>query len=73
MVDSTKETVKRRISKKDWDSVEEYIQDELKVRESSNARKRQTKIWKEVDRQVHMEGQSRTSRDKNADGDWRNS
>ena len=73
MVDSTKETVKRRISKKDWDSVEEYIQDELKVRENSNARKRQTKIWKEVDRQVHMEGQSRTSRDKNADGDWRNS
>jgi len=73
LVDTAKETVKKRITRKDWNSVEEFIQDELKTREGSDARKRQSRIWKEVDRQVHMEGLSRSSRDKNADGDWRNS
>jgi hypothetical protein len=64
--------VKKRITKKDWDSVQQFILDELESRKGSNARKRQSRIWKEVDRQVYMEGVSRVQRDKNATADWRN-
>ena len=66
------DTVKKRITKKDWDSVQQYILDELNAREMSKARKRQSNIWKEVDRQVYMQGVSRTGKDKNASPDWRN-
>ncbi|GAH03977.1 unnamed protein product, partial [marine sediment metagenome] len=61
------------IPKKDWASVEQFILDELKTRDASKSRQRQMKIWKEVDRQVYMEGVSRVKNDKNAVIDWRSS
>jgi hypothetical protein len=67
-----KETVKKRITKKDWHSVEQFIQDELKTREASKQRKSHSSIWREVDRQVAMESMSRNPQDKNADTNWRN-
>jgi len=63
--------IKRRITKKDWNSVESFITDELDKRKSSKFRKRHEAIWKEVDRQVSMESLSRIKRDK-SETDWRN-
>lgn len=63
---------RRRITKKDWNNIEQFITDELDTRKGSKARKRHTKIWKEVDRQVAMEGMSRVARDRDAQTDWRN-
>ena len=66
------DTVKKRITRKDWDTIEQFILDEMETRKRSKARRRQTTIWKEVDRQVYMESMSRTKRDKNDPIDWRN-
>ena len=66
------ETVRKRITKNDWRSVEEFIQDELKTREASKRRKNHAAIWKEVDRQVAMQSMSRNPQDNNADTNWRN-
>jgi hypothetical protein len=59
--------------KRDWDSVTEFIQDEMKSRETSKFRRKHERIWKEVDRQVSMEPLSRSPRDKRQESDWRNS
>jgi len=61
----------KRIQKKDWDSIEQFINDELAVRERNEFRKKHEKIWKEVDRQVAMESMSRISKS-GKDNDWRN-
>ena len=63
---------KKRITKKDWKNVEDFITDELSTREGSKARKRHSKIWEVVDRQVAMEPMSRVKRDPKAQADWRN-
>jgi len=62
----------KRITKNDWRAIEEYVQDELQTRERSEYRKRQEKIWTEVDRQVYMESMSRIPKNQKAEGDWRN-
>jgi len=61
----------KRIQKKDWDNIEQFVQDELSKREGSEFRKKHQNIWKEVDRQVSMESMSRTPKN-NKETDWRN-
>ena len=61
----------KRIQKKDWDAIEQYIKDELAKREGSDFRKRHENIWKVVDRQVAMESMTRVARD-GKETDWRN-
>jgi hypothetical protein len=64
--------IKRRIDKKDWQSVTQFILDEVKTRKASKYRIRQERIWKEVDRQVAMDAPSRAPNDPEASNDWRN-
>ena len=54
---------KRRIQSKDWNSVASYVRTQLKIRESSEFRKRHELIWKEVDRQVSMQPLTRSGKD----------
>ena len=62
----------KRISKNDWASVEHYILAEMDKRERCEFRKKNEKIWKEVDRQVAMESMSRIPKNHRQDMDWRN-
>ena len=63
---------KRRISQKDWSSVQEFIIQEKKSREKDKFRKVHEDIWREVDRQVKMEPAGVSKKDINDDGDWHN-
>ena len=54
---------KRKITKKDWKTVEQFVKDELHDRETSDFRKSNEKKWKEVDRQLRMEPLQRVSVD----------
>lgn len=53
----------RKISKKDWESVERFVKDELSRRKTSEFRKSAEERWKEVDRQLRMTPLSRISVD----------
>lgn len=62
--------VKRRsISRKDWESVESFLKDELKKRRTSTFRTDHETIWREVDRQVAMKPMRRIVANK-AVNDW---
>jgi len=63
---------KRRISKKDWDSVQEYVKKEKKIRENDRYRKEHEAIWREVDRQISMQPVSASKKDIKDNGDWHN-
>ena len=45
----------RKITKKDWKTVEEFVKSELKSRETSEFRKKHEEQWREVDRQKVMD------------------
>ena len=62
----------KKITKKDWAQIEQFITDELETRKRSEFRTKHERIWKEVDRQVHMEPLQRIARDRKITGDWRN-
>jgi len=69
LVDQVK---KRRISKKDWDTVQEFVLAEFKRREQDSFRKEHEAVWKEVDRQVAMQPIGSSRKDPKDDGDWHN-
>jgi len=63
----------RRITAKDFDEVEAFINDEMQSRESNNFRKDVEPIWKEVDRQIRMKAPQRVSIDgKKIPATWHN-
>lgn len=62
----------KKIMKKDWQAIEQYVQDELATRKGSSFRTKHERIWKEVDRQVSMEPMSRVSKNGKNNDDWRN-
>jgi len=67
------EPKKRRISSKDWDEVESFVNDELDKREKSEFRREHEKIWKEVDRQLQMREMKRVTADgKPVKWSWQN-
>ncbi len=49
---------KRKISSKDWVSVEEFIKKELDKRKGDDFRKYHEQVWTEVDRQIAMKPQT---------------
>ena len=51
----------RKISKKDWNKVEEYVQSIYDERKSSSFRKAHEEKWTEIDRQIKMEPMERLS------------
>lgn len=53
----------RRVFARDWDRVEEFVNDELKTREKADFRREHEKIWKEVDRQLQMREMQRVTAD----------
>jgi hypothetical protein len=53
----------RRISQKDFDEVEKFINEEMESRERNAFRKKTEKRWKEIDRQIEMEAIQRKSID----------
>ena len=53
----------RRISQKDFDEVEKFINEEMESRERNAFRKKTEKRWKEIDRQIEMEAILRKSID----------
>lgn len=62
----------RKITKKDWETVQTHIKNELDSRKKSDFRKRHERMWKEVDRQVAMEPMTRIRRDPNEpDSSWK--
>jgi len=63
---------KRRINKKDWETVQEFVKKELKSRETDSFRKQHETVWREVDRQVAMQPTGVTSQDIQDEGDWHN-
>lgn len=63
------EPKRRKISTKDWDAVQSYIETELESRKNNTFRKGQEAIWKEVDRQVAMQPMRRIVNNKDVE-DW---
>ena len=65
---------KKKITKKDWKTVEQFVKDELSRRETSEFRKAHEKKWKEVDRQLKMEAVQQLAIDgRPEDPGWHNS
>ena len=62
---------KRRITKKDWDEVANFIKSTLEARKGGKHRKQAERMWKETDRQVAMESMSRQSNNNQQTNDWR--
>lgn len=62
---------KRRISQADWRTVETYVKQETKRRETDTFRKARESIWKEVDRQIAMKPMRAINHQKEKD-DWHN-
>lgn len=66
------EEQKRRISEKDWDKVEKYVNDTYSDRKGSSYRKDHERIWTEVDRQIRMQPLKRIDvNGKEVKNDWR--
>ena len=64
---------KRRLNKKDWDFVQQFVTNEKEQREKSAFRKRAEDIWREVDRQVNLESKTPIKRsDPGQEEDWHN-
>lgn len=64
---------KRRITSKDFDRIEDFIEDEFDTRKDSQFRKDHEAKWKEVDRQVEMKPMQRLDARGNAlAADWHN-
>ena len=64
---------KRRIGKKDWQQVEDYIKREFSRRKNDSFRKNHETVWKEVDRQVSMTPPKRIYKDIHEKrNDWHN-
>lgn len=62
-----------KITRKDWDRVETFLNDELTKRKNSDARRSHEGIWKEVDRQVQMRPMLKMNRDgSQVDMGWHN-
>lgn len=61
---------KRRITHKDWATVQEFVVREIKRRETDKFRKQHETIWREVDRQVSMRPKNTSRNDPNDDSDW---
>lgn len=61
------EVKRRRITPKDWQAVESYIESELGRRQGDQNRVAHEAIWREVDRQVAMQPMKRISQNKD---DW---
>lgn len=63
---------KRKISKKDWDSVASTIREEYKSRKGQKFRKAHEAVWTEIDRQIDMRPMERKAKDgKTIDPEWR--
>jgi hypothetical protein len=63
----------RRITKKDWDSVEKFVQSQYDERKKSKFRTSNEERWKEVDRQIAMEEMQRLDEHGKArKADWHN-
>lgn len=62
---------KRRITKRDWESVASFIKKTLENRRGNKYRKSAERMWKEVDRQVAMESMSRNARNPQNQASWR--
>lgn len=63
----------RRITKKDWQKVEDFLKQELQDRKKSDFRTLAEKKWKEVDRQIEMEPLIKVPRDgAEVDQGWHN-
>lgn len=64
---------KRRIGKKDWQQVEDYIKKEFARRKNDSFRKAHEQVWREVDRQVSMTPPKRVYKDiQEKRSDWHN-
>ena len=61
---------KRRVLKKDQDSVAGYIKEEFNRRKNSHHRKLKENIWSEVDRQIKMQAPSTAHESGNPEEDW---
>ena len=67
------EVKRRRILPKDFDSIEEFICDEMSSREGNSFRRDKETIWKELDRQLRMKPMIRKSKDgRPIDPGWHN-
>lgn len=67
------EIKRRRILPKDFDSIEEFICDEMSSREGNSFRRDKETIWKELDRQLRMKPMVRRSKDgRPVDPGWHN-
>lgn len=56
MADNNNNVKKRKIRRTDWQKVEEYLKKELTKRQQSKFRRNKETVWKEIDRQIAMEG-----------------
>lgn len=66
------EPKKRRITKKDWDKVGEFVKNEHDARKRDKFRTIHETIWREVDRQISMSPMKRYNKDKQViDEEWR--
>lgn len=64
---------KRRITSKDFDRVEDFIDDEFQSRKTSQFRKSHEEQWKEIDRQIEMKPMQRLdARGNTMKADWHN-
>jgi DNA-binding protein YbaB len=64
---------KRRILQRDFDKIEEFVNDEYDSRKNAQFRKDAEERWKEVDRQISMKPLQRLdNNNKPIKGDWRN-
>ena len=59
-----------RIMQKDFDSIVEFIKNELERRERSDFRRKHERVWKEVERQIQMEPPSTKHLSGKKDEDW---
>lgn len=63
---------KRKVTKKDWDKVSEFVKAEHETRKKDKFRSHHETIWKEVDRQINMGPMRRYTKDgQTIDEEWR--
>lgn len=71
MVDTFQPQIKRRrITSKDYEKIELFVLEELKKREGSQARKKHSRIWETLDKQIAMEPPDATPKSGDPDEDW---
>lgn len=63
---------KRRFTKKDEESVADYVKQEFELRKGDSFRKTHEAIWSVIDKQIAMEAPKAQQKDKKK-GDWHNS